>query len=127
MSLIMGKTFLELKEREEVCEKVLGLVLTARRDDFTLWYHPEEEECFKSGDTSVLFETPSFTTYEEFGQIFEAMKARGFEVEMASDGIVGEWEVCFGKKLGQDPTWTASHPNLATAAAKAALMTVGEE
>ena len=123
----MSGTLVELKEREEVCEKVLGSVLAARRDDFTLWYAPEEEECFKSGDTSVLFETPSFTTYEEFGQIFEAMEARGFGVEMMFDGVDGEWEVCFGRKLGQDPTWTASHPNLATAAAKAALMTVEEK
>ena len=123
----MSRTFLELKERESVCRKVLGLILTPDRDWGTLWCHPEEEAFFKSGDTSVLFETPSFTTYKEFGLIVEAMMEKGFEVDAMFDSSDREWEVCFGKEMGREPTWTTHHPNLATATAQAALACVEEK
>ena len=123
-----------LKDREEICEKVLELSRTPRQgvrfggeEEFILWYHPAELLAFKAGDTSVLFETPSFVTYEEFGGIVDAMVKKGFEVDAMFDSNDSEWEVCFGKKMGREPTWTAHHLNLATATARAALACVEEK
>ena len=126
----MSGTFLELKEREQVCEKVLGFSRMddgSRKINYTFWMDPNELEAFKAGDTSVLFETPSFITYEEFGLIVDAMMEKGFEVDAMFDSSDKEWEVCFGKEMGREPTWTTHHPNLATASAQAALACVEEK
>jgi hypothetical protein len=114
------ETFMDLDSREKVCSRVMGYTVISGVGCFPM----EEAGAYQGGDLGVLQPVPTFAEVADAGPVFAGMVGRGFEVEIQFEQDVNEWEVTFGKKLGTDPTWTAFHPNFATAVAEAALMAI---
>jgi hypothetical protein len=117
------QTFMEPDSREKVCRSVMGYTVIPSVG----CYPPEEAGAYQSGDLGVLQPVPTFAEIADAGPVFAGMVRKGFEIEISFEQDVNEWEVTFGKKLGTDPTWTAFHPNFATAVAEAALMAIEEQ
>jgi hypothetical protein len=108
--------------QRRVCEEVLGertLLLSTSLLKDALHWHPDYEHC-KSATLA-----PNFTHYSDFGLIVEAMRRRGFEIDAKYYQKTQRWQVTFFHLHRRHAAfWRKEHPNLATAAAVAALNAV---